>query len=416
MTAEVTQLNIPYGHDAVFQGEILAKRLVQHFQPPPDLKDIASAIRTALDHPLEFPTIQQACVPGDKIVIALDPETPRAEAIIALLWKQLSAAGVTADGVTILTHTGGIEKMNCDPRSLLPTEVQQAMQLVAHDPSAADGTAYLASTVNGQRVYLAREIVEADLVIPIGCAQFDSLLGYRGEATVLYPSLSNSETIAQAIGQGHEELTPNDSRPLRQLADEVCWLLGTQFAISAIPGQGNHLQAVFSGSVEAVGRAAREELLAKCALELTARAETVLVAIDAGTVGHTWEQVSEVLDMARQLVERSGRIIVLTQLAEPLGPGLEYIREMRTAKDSVKAIRAARPTDYLVANRLAKAVDWANVYFRSELPSQVVEDLFMIPLDSDVEIQRLLSGDDLVVVIEGAQRVYASVTRTSKIR
>ena len=76
--------------------------------------------------------------------------------------------------------------------------------------------------------------------------------------------------------------------------------------------------------------------------------------------------------------------------------------------DALKPIQQACPPDYLAATRIAKAVDWANVYLLSELPTGTVEDLFMIPLETEQEVQKLLQGDDTTIVIESAQKVFAT--------
>ena len=74
--------------------------------------------------------------------------------------------------------------------------------------------------------------------LPIGTTAFDPLLGYRGTHSVVYPGLSTVDALARTVGQGHRELAPRDSRPLRQLVDEIAWLMGIQFVVQVVAASG----------------------------------------------------------------------------------------------------------------------------------------------------------------------------------
>lgn len=408
LETEIIELDVPYGSNGRFQANVLAKRTLAHFQPKVDIADLATALKSELKNPIEFPELRQACVPGDQVVIAMDRETPRADAIIALLWKELSAGGVLPEDITILQPTGLHVGDSSDPRCLLPQDVQNRMRLKQHDPTDEAACGYLASTAAGERIYLAHEIINADLVIPVGASVFDPLLGYRGEASVLYPAFSDLAAIRKAIGQGHDELSPTDARPLRQQVEEIGWLLGIQFVVSVVPGRSRGVQAIFAGLAEAVSKQARVELQETCVVDVEERADLVLVAVEQDAAGHTWDQVAAAMDAARRIVNREGRIVVLSQLNRPRGPGLEILIEVRTASEALKPIRDLSPPDFLSASRIAKAVDWANVYLLSELPAGDVEDLFIVPLETPAEAAKLLQGDDTMIVIESAQKVFAN--------
>src|SRR5437660_369348 len=99
-----------------------------------------------------------------------------------------------------------------DPRSLLPEGPRQEIQWTRNDPTDQKRQAYLAATARGERIYLARELVDADVVISVGMIAYDSLLGYRGTNSVFYPGLSNVEAVSRARGEGHSELGPDDER------------------------------------------------------------------------------------------------------------------------------------------------------------------------------------------------------------
>src|SRR3954451_8022286 len=47
------------------------------------LADVAAAVDRALADPLELPALKLAVVPGDQVVLALEPRVPAAEIIVA---------------------------------------------------------------------------------------------------------------------------------------------------------------------------------------------------------------------------------------------------------------------------------------------------------------------------------------------
>jgi nickel-dependent lactate racemase len=275
-----------------------------------------------------------------------------------------------------------------------------------HDPADEDQCNYLATTASGERIYLAREVVEADFVICIGAVRYDSLLGYRGTQSALYPGLSNVDAIRRAIGGAHVELGPDDPRPLRELADEVGWLLGMQFVVQVVPAGTGGVAAVFAGLSDAVFRTAVESLAAGWRLEFDRRPELVVAAVEAEGGRHTWGQVAQALDVAQRVVARDGRVLLLTQLDQPLSPGLELLRDARTPHEAHRPILDAAREDRDTAWRLAHGVDRANVYLLSRLVPDLVEELFMVPLADEAEALRVLETGDDVVVLGGAQHAF----------
>ena len=63
------------------------------------------------------------------------------------------------------------------------------------------------------------------------------------------------------------------------------------------------------------------------------------------------------------------------------------------------------------ATQFASAADWARVYLASKLPVGMVEELFMVPVENEREIARLLSGEESCVILGSAQHTYGEVRR-----
>jgi nickel-dependent lactate racemase len=191
------------------------------------------------------------------------------------------------------------------------------------------------------------------------------------------------------------------------LADEVGWLLGVQFCVGVVPAGDAGSACLVAGNPEYVLQAGKQAYAEEWQLHRPERAELVVMAVGADAAGHGWEQVSRALETARQLVERKGRIVLLTELTEAPSPGIQMLSQFRSPKAALKPLRAAMPPDVVAATRIAQAAEWAEVFLYSQLPDQTVEDLFLHPLGSLTELQRLLDAGISTSVISGGQ--YALV-------
>lgn len=407
MMDDLVSIELPYGRTGRIRLEMLKRQLISHHVAPAGMTNPEEEIRQALEAPLDFPELEQIFVPGDRATIVVDLDTPEADQIFLALWQKMEQAGVSPEDVRILQPAVWKPVAGIDPRRALPRELQERFQLTRHDPTEEGSCAYLASTAGSERVYMSRHVIDADVVVVIGPAEFDPILGMRGTVSSLYPGLSDLQSLQKVKGQGHEELRPEDPRPLRQTVDEIGWLLGLQLAISVIPSGGIGAHEVIVGQCDSVLRKARTRMRKLWDVRMTERAEMVVVSVPQDAAGHSWDQVAAAIDVGRRLVERNGRIVVLTELEQPPGPGLELLKSVREPRDAIKPIRQNQPPDMLVATRIAAATDWANVSLLSKLSQDQVSDLFMIPLQNEREVQRLIETEDSTSIVEAAQHVYA---------
>ena len=402
-------IELNYGRHGQFACDIDPRRVLVLHPGPAPCPWFTEKVRKALTTPLDFPSLVQVCVPGDQVVVALDRHTPCAAEMIAEVWRLLEQRGIDPSAVRILQPAALDGVALVDPRVNLPDAIRRQVQWTVHDPTDLKRHAYLAATARGERIYLARELVDADVVLSIGTIAYDPVLGYRGTNSVFYPGLSNTEAIARSRGEGHSELGPDDERPLRQIIDEVAWLLGTQFSVQVLPAAGAGAADVVAGAYDSVFRKGRKRLAELWRVSLPERADVVLAAVDADSAGHGWDQIGAALATARNLVARGGKIIILSELDAEPEIGIEIIRKSQSPRSALQPIRKQAPVDMIAATQFAYAADWARVYLMSRLPSGMVDELFMVPLENDREVEKILAGDDSCVILGSAQHAYGQV-------
>lgn len=403
-----TTQTLRYGDGQQFEIDLEASRLAGRNQPPESIADFRSHVRKQLAQPLEFPPLELTVVPDDRVVIALDRDTPGATEIIAAVWSIFAKRSVKPADVTILQPASWKLDQLSDPRVALPKSARDAMHWIIHDATDKKRERFLANSANGERIYLDREIVDADFVLPIGAVGFDPLLGFRSAGSAIFPGLSNIDSMAKARGQDHSELRPEDDRPLRQLQDEVAWLLGVQFGIQVLPGIAGQPAGVICGALEATTTAARVWLQQNWFVEQPQRSEIVVAAVDAAAAGTSWDQLGAALQTARNLVQRDGKIVLLTNLSAEPTEGFRYLQQCGSPREALKPLRLESPPDVIPASRLASAADWATVYLVSGLSSDIVESLCMTPL-APAEAAKLLGRGGSCVLLESAQHTFGYV-------
>jgi hypothetical protein len=155
-------MSLKYGRGGSVSLEIDSGRIVASPPPPHPSARIAEELEQALSQPLEFPPLEQAVIPGDRVVLALDRYTPQAAALVAGVWEVLKRRQVRAEDVVVLQPAERGGPALADPRAELPDAVRDIVAWKVHDPAAKDACMYLASSSSGERIYLAREVVVTD--------------------------------------------------------------------------------------------------------------------------------------------------------------------------------------------------------------------------------------------------------------
>lgn len=396
--------------------EVGDEQLAGSWQGPPSVApdEVAVLTREALDNPRAFPPLGQTVVSGDHVVIALDPDVPDAGALLGVVFDRLRAAGVMGGDIDVLLTGGTVPEGTA-------TGLMQPRWMV-HDPADRTALAYLASTREGRRVYLNRQLTDADVVLPIGLLGFDDRLGYRGPWSVVFPGLSDTETqtsfgresrgtVAESGSFGTNE---RSAAALKESA-EVSWLLGSMFQIGVLPGRSGGLAGVIAGEAAAVREQGSSALDRAWHFETEDRVDLVVVGIGGGPHAASIDDLARGLQTAASLVRHGGKIVALSRVSESPGPAVEALMGLDDPREAREALSGHQhDADYTTAAHLAEALTWADVYLLSDLDEQVVEGLSMIALARPEEARRLVALSPSCLFVSQADRVRAEVASAAR--
>ncbi|MEZ6061861.1 MAG: lactate racemase domain-containing protein [Planctomycetaceae bacterium] len=369
----------------------------------------AAIIDEALVAPLELPPLNDCVVPGDRVVIVADPETPLLPEILTSVWERLAVAMGSEISATILLPPDPTGRDWQAFQELLPEHLRRQIPVHIHNPDDESGRSYLASSAGGERIYLSTQLIDADFIVNVGMIGFSGVLGYGGTTSSIYPALSDAGAIRSARRTGHIELTPDDKRPLRELVDEIGWLLGLQFAVQIIPASDGGVARVISGAIGPVMRAGQTALNDNWRITHDSDVELVVVSVPGQRQEFDWKHIGAALATASKLVAEDGRIVVVADCEAPHGPGLQMLRRCREPEELLRPLSLEPPVDAVESVQLIRALQRARVYLLSHLPEDLVEDLGLLAMSSAGELQRLVDSAESVAVIANANYAWAEI-------
>jgi hypothetical protein len=393
--------------DETFEFELPESRVIGTWHGPAGLpsKDAAAAIAQTLENPRDYPPLRQVVVPGDHVAIAFDPLIAQADAFLEVMVPVLESAGVERESISIILPTNSPTK--------LPTGLPDGITVIEHDPEDRNQLAYLAATKEGRRIYLNKHLTDADVVIPIGELGFDPVLGYRGPWSVLFPRLSDQETLRTErtkLAKPGTDVSARASDAGLAESLEASWLLGSQFHIGVIPGvQG--LTEPIAGLETSVRDQGIASLLQHWTFKAPGRAELVVAGVGRPGSITTLEDLAEAVVTASRLVQRGGKIVILSRAKGKIGPALQRLIGVDDPRQGTTALKGHQAdNDYIVARQLAHALSWADVFLYSELGESVTEDLSIHPLDRPDHARKLVEKSGSCLFVSHAELTRAIET------
>ena len=366
----------------ILEFEIDPDRLVASWAGPQGISgpQLADRVRESLANPLEFPLMERAVVPGDRVVLAVDGDLPERATILTPIVNRLESSGIERGQILVLVVGPEGEAAG--------TDFPAGVVVRRHDPSDREALAYLATTKAGRRVYLDREAVEADFLVPIGRVAADPRLGTWGPWGTLFPGLGDAESRVAVPG----------ATDVLEEAAEVGWLLGNLFQVAVIPGTRG-VSDVLAGASEAVLTTARDRVRDLWTLRVDRRPEAAIVGVGAGgTVESAWRALAT----GAGLVRRGGKVIAMTTATGAIGRAVS--RLAGSDRPGPSLLKGAEcEMDYPEARGLVEALDWADLYLLSDLDPDAVEDLGVVPLAKPSEALRLARASADVALISDAE-------------
>jgi len=404
-------------------------------------KQIADLAAASLLAPIDFPAVNEAIVPGDAVALAVDPTVPQLSAVLGGLGRTLAAAG--AGRLVVVLWEEASDAFVDQLQRQLAEEAESwrgpsapvldtpfSVHVVRHRPDVRGELRYVAADDEAEPIYLARELVDADLAISVMAARRDDAIA-GADPTGIFPMFADL-----ASQHRHQRWLASDRPP------SLGWLLGIQLATLVSADAAGGAGRIVTGTPPAL----RHELETLHAVESDDSeqgfsAELIVAALDGDAAAQSWDNVARAAVAAGRRVRSGGAIVIWSRVRHIPDP--VWQRELtRSEQDTPADVDAGddlanlaadsddsdetpdetesslsrtdsarRPGGAVPARALAQVCRDHRIWLHSELDQQDVEQWGLGVVDSIEELRHLAEQFADAGVLRAAQFHSESVLR-----
>ena len=342
--------------------------------------DLRKAIVDAFDTPLDYPAISEAIFPGDVVAIALQSNLPQAARLLEAVILPLQDFDIV-----IVAGADSVQQMKTVAIAEMP--IANA-KLVVHEADDENALAMVGINAKTEPVYLNRDLVEADVVIPVG---FPSENGAGELLDCIYPFFSGMadqasfEAVAESQRSGRVRLANN--------------LLGSFWSIRLVIGPGDEFYKVFVGETEKVSEAAKEASDEVWKVDLETESDLAIATIESQASAPTWQDFCAALRAADRATKQGCPIVVCSDINSM--PEKKIRQALTMAFETQPNSTSKLPPELL---QISEIVRERTIFSLSKLPQSKTEELGLGYIADASEFQRIVDQNPNGVLLRDAHR------------
>ena len=322
------ELNYDRGRLAVDLPAGLDLRVIRK-RPMPVLPDPEGAIRATLARPVGAPALAELAR-GKKTacILICDITRPVPNGLfLPTLVRELLAAGLEADAITVLVATG-LHRPNegAELEELVGSRwVMETVRVENH--FARDDAAHVdlgTTRSGGVPVKLDRRLAMAELKIATGLVEPHFMAGYSGGRKVIAPGVAHKDTITTFHSARFME-HPNaancvlDGNPLHQAQLEIIDMLGGALALNTVIDEERRLSFVNFGEIRASHLAAVEHIQGFAEVPVAETFMTVVTSAAGYPLDKTYYQTVKGMVAPMDILAPGGDLIIASACSEGMG-------------------------------------------------------------------------------------------------
>lgn len=373
--------------------------IASHFGPQ-RCADLVSELQRALVDPIDFPSLDQAVVPGDQMVFAVDPHVPQLPEVVLETLAWFADRG-TSPGNMRVVIAGNAPGTAHGLDTLLGERFGQGVAVELHDPDDMDKISYVAANENSDPIYLNRSLVDADVVIPISVARSPGSLDNLGSFG-MFPLLSNRETLNEFYSLPNLDI-PTARDNLIAWCDQAARWTGFMAGIDVLPASGQQIASLFAGSTASLYEASQRGMQdAWC--PVATQSELTIALVDGDPSQQTWLAIARALYAANQFTTDAGAIVLCTESSDRAGKSLRRLRDSQHSREVLaEKLSKDRSSDAAVAALIHQATASKHIYLVSKHRRETIESIGLGVLANESELCHLIQQFDSCTVLGSAQ-------------
>lgn len=267
--------------------------------PASACSDVAGRTNEALSDPLDFPPVAAAILPGDHVVIALDPNVPQIDEVITGVLKTIGE-----------TEAGQVEIVVWDEATdqtiaTLKDTAGDSIPVTRHQPSQREDVRFLGADETALPIYVNRAIVDADFVLPVLSVRSGDAPANH-DLTGIFPAFADSMTRTRFRkqlngGTDADKVVPRESH--------VAWLLGVQLSLAVQVNLSGTVSEVFAGTPDAIWGKMTESATTE-----SKQYSLVIASLDGDAQQQTWANATRAIVAASRFVQPDGVIALWSNI------------------------------------------------------------------------------------------------------
>lgn len=380
-------MKIKLGIGSEFQEiSVLDKNLLGVLTPRDLRRDLTGVdeVRRALGNPIGSPCLCDIVKPGEKIaIITSDITRPMPTHIVMpLLLEELYSAGVNAEDITLVFALGSHRNHTEEEKKRLAGEkAYREIRCIDGNP---EDYVHMGVTAHKTPVDIVRPVAEADRRICLGNIEYHYFAGYSGGAKAIMPGVSTRAAI-----QNNHSLMVNElacagnitNNPLRKDIEEAADICGIDFILNVVLDEHKEIIKAVAGDAVKAHREGCGFLDNLYQIEISERADIVLVSQGGAPKDLNLYQTQKALDNAKHAVKDGGTIILIGSCEEGFGEKTfeEWMLQAEKPEDLIERVKQNFELGGHKAAAIAMVLKHADVYLVSHMQPNLVRKIFMQP-------------------------------------
>jgi len=355
----------------------------------------AQMLQDTLENPIDFPSLMLAILEDDQIAIALEEGVPDGERIAAYLIEYLLQHGTRSENICLILagRDGRSQKL---AEAAIRHLSLPAIRIVCHDPNEIDSHAYVAASETADAIYVQRELVDADVVMPIYCARIPEC-PYASDLFGISPSFTDAETQYRWSKAWLEDNITHLHQH-EKLSQEAGWLVGIHFTIAVVPSLDGHVSEILAGKPQSVFERSTASLV-NLGEEIY---DLVIAVVDGSEEQQDWMSIARAASQAEILCRPEGRIVVCCNVKHTTRGIRDLASDAPTEEANRRLLQSHFP-DSFPAAVLRTIRDHRTIYLLSSMQVTETEKLGLAFVQSAELIDHLIQQAERVCIIRGAQ-------------
>ena len=361
-----------------------------------DCGDPPQAMFDALQNPADFPPLESAIVPGDRVALAVDPNVPMVSQIVL---GAIKAIGLTeADAIDVVLG----DEATSETVDAITEIVGDEVNVVVHQSSERGSLRYIAADVAADPIYLNRYLVDADLVLPIVTNHLGNADRVQ-DLTRVFPAFADSASRFrfQSKTKASENATP-----------ETAWQLGIHLMVTVSATKEGRVSSVIAETP--FGAQQRLKQLEQRPA-FPEKPTLVVVSLDGDRQHQTWVNAARAVRFAAGQIESGGTIVVWTEIdSAPSGQLLTLGSEVDQCDEPDQSADGFPAWDDSAeaAQILERCGQEYRLMVHSRVDRESIESIGLGVVGSVDELSRLSVSFESCGVIRAAQFGTAAACRT----